>query len=183
MTTATAKTTPEINYLIGWIRRSNRTASAARLLVQFFKVVRQTTTQNFHISGSDDKANQQQQICHSLPLYENHSCQASETALRLFRATWSACTIGKTLNLTESSILKWCFCCSSRCSFLKSNWFLNNIWFRADTVDRDNLLYPSLLFNWMIEVVMKYEIKSWENREKKLRTSRKTRIWVAFQSV
>ena len=47
MTTAAA--TPQINDLIGWIRKNNR---AARSLAQFFEVVCLTKTENFHIWGS-----------------------------------------------------------------------------------------------------------------------------------
>ena len=76
-------TTPQINDLIGWMRKSNRAARAARSLVQFFYVVGQTTTSNFHTWGSDDNASPQQKISHSLHLHKNHSCQASESALLL----------------------------------------------------------------------------------------------------
>jgi len=38
MTTATATTTLQINDLIGWTRKNNRAARAARFLVQFFDV-------------------------------------------------------------------------------------------------------------------------------------------------
>ena len=47
-------TTPKINYLIGWMKKNNRAARAARFLVQCLDVVCQTTTWNFHIWGSDD---------------------------------------------------------------------------------------------------------------------------------
>ena len=52
MTTATTTTTPLINDLIGWIGKNNRAARAARLLVQFFDVVCQTTAWNFHFLSS-----------------------------------------------------------------------------------------------------------------------------------
>ena len=60
------------------------------------------------------------EIFHSLPLHENHSYQASESALRLFCTTRSKWNNRKRLNLTQSSILMWCFRCSCRCSFLNS---------------------------------------------------------------
>ena len=50
MTTAAA--TQQINDLIGWIRKNNRAARAARTLAQVFDVVCLTTTWNFHIWGS-----------------------------------------------------------------------------------------------------------------------------------
>ena len=51
---ATATTTPQMNDLIGWIRKNNRAARAARYLVQFFDVVCQTTSWSFQIWGSKD---------------------------------------------------------------------------------------------------------------------------------
>ena len=53
-------TTPENNDLIGWTRKNNRAARAARSLVQFFDVVCQMTTWNFHIEGFNDNVNTQQ---------------------------------------------------------------------------------------------------------------------------
>ena len=56
-------TKPQINDLIGWMKKNNRAARAARaarFLVQCFDVVCQTTTWNFHIWGSDDNASSQQ---------------------------------------------------------------------------------------------------------------------------
>ena len=115
-----------IGSLIGWIkwiRKNNRAARAARFLLQFSDVVGQTTTGNFHICGSDANANLQQWIFHSLPLRESHSCQESESALRLFFTTLiSTWNNRETLNLTLSSILnfKWRFRCHNRRSFLNS---------------------------------------------------------------
>ena len=43
------KTTPESIYLIGWMRKDNRAARAARTLVQFFDVVCQMTTWDLQI--------------------------------------------------------------------------------------------------------------------------------------
>ena len=54
---------------------------------------------------------------HYLSLHENHSCQASESAVRLFCTTWNN---RKTLNLTQSLILMWRFRCSCLRSFLNS---------------------------------------------------------------
>ena len=61
------------------ISKNNR---AARFLLQCLDVVGQTMTWNVHTWISDDNANPQQLIFHSLPLLENSSCQASESALR-----------------------------------------------------------------------------------------------------
>jgi len=44
LTTATSATTPQINDLIGWMKKNNRAARAARFLVHSFDVVWQTTT-------------------------------------------------------------------------------------------------------------------------------------------
>jgi len=46
---ATAERTPENNDLIGWMRKNNRAARAARILVEFCYVVCRTTTHNFQI--------------------------------------------------------------------------------------------------------------------------------------
>ena len=54
MTTATATTTLQIKDLIGWVRKNNRAARAARFLVQLIDVVCRATTWNFHSWGSDD---------------------------------------------------------------------------------------------------------------------------------
>ena len=58
--TATATTTPLINDLIGWMKKNDRAARAARFLVQFIDVAYQTTTWNFHIWASDDNVSPQQ---------------------------------------------------------------------------------------------------------------------------
>ena len=51
-----ATTTSQINDLIGWMRENKRAARAARFLVEFFDVVCQMTSWNFHIWSSDNKA-------------------------------------------------------------------------------------------------------------------------------
>ena len=56
VSTATTTTTPQINDLIGWMKKNNRATRAARSLVHFFDVVCQTTTWNFQIGASDDNA-------------------------------------------------------------------------------------------------------------------------------
>ena len=76
-TTTTTTTTPQTNDFIGWMRKNNRAARAARFLVQFLDVVCQTRTRNFQICVSDDNASPQQLIFHSLRLHEYHSCQTS----------------------------------------------------------------------------------------------------------
>ena len=58
--TATAMTTRENNDLIGWMKKNNRAARAARTLVAFFDVVYQTTTWNLQIYGFNDNLNTQQ---------------------------------------------------------------------------------------------------------------------------
>ena len=119
-TTGTATTSPQINDLISWIRKNNRAARAARFLVRFLDVVCQIMTSSFHIWRSDDNTSSQKWIFHSLPLHEKLSCQASESALRLFCTMWPTCNNRKTLNIAESSILMRRFRCSSRRSFLNS---------------------------------------------------------------
>ena len=59
LSTATATARPQINDVIGWMRKYNRAARAARaarFLVHFFDVFCQMTTWNFHILGSDENA-------------------------------------------------------------------------------------------------------------------------------
>ena len=99
-----------IGSLIGWIRwirKNNRAALAARFLRQFFDVVGQTSTWNFHIRGSDENSKPQQQTFHSLPLRQSHSRQASESALCLFCTTSWTWNNRERLNLTQSSISNW----------------------------------------------------------------------------
>ena len=61
--------------LIGWIKKNNRAARAARFLVQSAKWRREVFIYN---------ASSQQLIFHSLPLQENHSCQAGKRQLNYF---------------------------------------------------------------------------------------------------
>ena len=53
-------------------------------------------------------------------VHENHSCQASESALRLFCTTWSTWNNPKGRSLKQSSFLMWRFPWSCRRSFLNS---------------------------------------------------------------
>ena len=55
----------QINDLIGWMRKNNRAARAARFYVQFFYVAYQKTSWNFQFWGFDDNTSPQQQIFHS----------------------------------------------------------------------------------------------------------------------
>ena len=48
-TTATANTTPQLNDLIGWMGKNNRSERATPLLVQLFYAFSQITTRDFHI--------------------------------------------------------------------------------------------------------------------------------------
>ena len=57
---AFSSTTPESNDLIGWMKKNNRAARAARTLVEFFDVVCQMTTRNFLIYSFNDDVNTQQ---------------------------------------------------------------------------------------------------------------------------
>ena len=57
----------------------------------------------------------------SLPLHENHSCQANKTTLRLFETIWPTWKNCKTRKMwSQWSILKWHFRRSSRRSLFKS---------------------------------------------------------------
>ena len=74
---------------IGWMTKNDRALRAARFSVPILNVVCLIRTPNFHHWGSDDNASlQQQQLCYSLPLHENHSCQEIESTLHLFCTTW-----------------------------------------------------------------------------------------------
>ena len=53
-------TTSEKNDLIGWTRKNNRAARAARTLAEFFDVISQMTTWNFQIQGFNENVNTQQ---------------------------------------------------------------------------------------------------------------------------
>ena len=121
MTTATTTPVSQINDLIGWMRKSNRATRAARFLPNIFDIGYQMTTWNFHFWGSADDASLLQWIrFHYLPLHENHSCRSSESALRLFCTTIPTRNNSKTLNLTQSPLLVWCFRRSSRRSIVNS---------------------------------------------------------------
>ena len=52
--------------------------------------------------------------------HDNNSCQANESAPRPFCSTWPTWNNRKTLNLTQSPILIWRFCCSCHRSILNS---------------------------------------------------------------
>ena len=54
----TATTTQLINDFIGWLKKNNRAARAARFLLQFFDVVYQMTW-NFLFSSFEDNASPQ----------------------------------------------------------------------------------------------------------------------------
>ena len=75
------------------------------------------TTRYFQIWAPDDKASPQQQFYDFLSLHENHSCHRNESILRLLRLTLD---IHRTLNPTQSSILKWRLRFNNRCNSLNS---------------------------------------------------------------
>ena len=112
-----ATTTPPINALIGWTRKNNRASRVPRFLAQFFDVVCQTTTWSFDFWGCDDNAIRSSK---TFMLPWNASVPRQRKTLRLFRTTWLTWSSGKTINLTQSSILMWRFRCSSGHSLLNS---------------------------------------------------------------
>ena len=115
---ATATETPHFNDLIGWMRKINRAARAARFLVQIFDISARWRRQI--LICSDGNASSQQLMFHSLPLNENYSCQTSESIIGLFCTKCPTWNNRKALNLiTQTSILKWGFRDSSRRSFNK----------------------------------------------------------------
>ena len=93
-------------------------ARALRFLMQFFDVVCQRTTWNFHTWGSDDNASLQRLISHSLPSREKDSYQKNKKYTSPVSYNVTNRIIVKTLNLTKSYIrcrFRW----SERRSFLK----------------------------------------------------------------
>ena len=69
-----------------------------------------------------DNTNPQQTIFHSLPLQENHSCQASVSTFRLFCATWPIWNNRKSLNLTQGNVTFWWQKLSCLLKLPNSNW-------------------------------------------------------------
>ena len=106
LTTATTTSTPQINDLFGWMRKTR----AIRLLVQSFGEVCQTTTWNFHI--------------------DNSSRQASESTLCRVCTTWPTWNNCITLNPSQSSILTW----RLRFSSIRHSSHINRHAFRVTTV-------------------------------------------------
>lgn len=66
-----------------WLVEYEKIIVLHAIQVHSFDVVCRTTTWDFDIWSSDDNATAQQQIFHSLPLLENHFCQARESVLRI----------------------------------------------------------------------------------------------------
>ena len=93
------------NNLIGWIKKNNRAARAARRFPEIFifEVLMSTRTVAINLSFF---------IFTWKPFVPS--------APRLFYTTWSTWNNRETLNLTQSSILKWRFRRRSRRSFLNS---------------------------------------------------------------
>ena len=72
---AKAKTTPESNDLIGWMKTADRGARAGRKLIEFFNV----TMWNFQIYGFNDNVNTQQQTINSFPTFIIYGASTSPT--------------------------------------------------------------------------------------------------------
>ena len=113
------------------MKKNDRTARAARFLVQCFDVVWLTTTWNFHVWGSHDnpvvvktsntvRARSFKSFILCLYKKTTRAKHCSESALLLFCTTWPTWNNRKRLNLTKSSFLMWRFRCSCRRSFLNS---------------------------------------------------------------
>ena len=118
MTTATTTTTPQINDFIGWMRKNNRAARAARFCCNFWRSLPNDDVKFSFLRFWRQREPAAVNIFHSLPLHDNHSWQARESAFHLFYTLWPAWNHRKTLNLTQSSIFMWLFRCSSRRCFL-----------------------------------------------------------------
>ena len=93
------------NNLIGWIKKNNRAARAARRFPEIFIFEVLTSTRTVAIN---------------LSFFTFTWKPFVPSAPRLFYTTWSTWNNRETLNLTQSSILKWRFRRRSRRSFLNS---------------------------------------------------------------
>ena len=73
------------NNLIGWMRKNNRAARAARTLAKFFDVICQMTTWNFQLWGFNDNAwthnNKSFMTFHSLDLLQRRFYQSICTVM------------------------------------------------------------------------------------------------------
>ena len=92
---ATATTKTEQNDLIGWMRKNNRAARAARTWVHFFDEVCQMTTWNFQIEGFNDNVNTQQKSF-VLHIYFNGA----------FTSSFAACSVNNKGREEEATIKK-----------------------------------------------------------------------------
>ena len=77
-------TTPQINDLIGWMKKNNVLHVRQAFWCNFFDVVCQTTTWNFHFSGFWRQRNPAVVKL----LFLAFACQASESVFRLFCWPW-----------------------------------------------------------------------------------------------
>ena len=102
--TSTSTTSLQINDLIGWMKKNNRAARAARILLRCFGVVFQTTTWNFHIWISSTRV---------------HSCENAMDQNTFYSYSWyfplDLVPNGNALSLSPISV-KWgekkiCFGC------------------------------------------------------------------------
>ena len=103
------------------MKKNNRAARAACFLIPCFD---RRSLPHDHVKFSYLKFWRQRELAavnlSLFPLHESSSYQTSESAAHLFCTTWSTWNNRKRLNLTQSSILMWRFCCSCRRSFLNS---------------------------------------------------------------
>ena len=93
------------NNLIGWIKKNNRAARAARRFPEIFIFEVLTSTRTVAVN---------------LSFFAFTWKPFVPSAPRLFYTTWSTWNNRETLNLTQSSILKWRFRRRSRRSLLNS---------------------------------------------------------------
>ena len=120
MTTATAKTTPQINALIGWTSKNCRAARAARFMVKIstYSVKRPREILIFEVlSTSRARSSKFFILCLCMKIIP---AKQAKSVLCLFCTTRPTCNNSKTLNLAQTSILIWRFHCSSRRRFLIS---------------------------------------------------------------
>ena len=122
------------NNLIGWIKKNNRAARAARRFPEIFIFEVLTSTRTVAVN---------------LSFFAFTWKPFVPSAPRLFYTRWSTWNNRETLNLTQSSILKWRFRRRSRRSFLNSRvasfpgWGYSLIWVkRVRTPGQGMVFWP-----------------------------------------
>ena len=115
--------TPEINNLLGWMRKNNRAARAPRFLVQFFDVVYQMTTWIFIfevLKTTQTGSCKSFILCLYVKTIRGIRAKRAKVHFTCFLQRGKHGIITKHSTKTQSSILMWRCRCSNRRSFLNS---------------------------------------------------------------